>query len=92
MNLVRFRRNVKGVLESQEFVSPWQSVDQPMVLDGNGASSCALQALDVATVLVLEFFYSRNTRRRDPLSLPGKGDVSTRLRISSVSLFPLSYF
>jgi len=85
LNLVRVHRNVKGVLESQEFISPWQSIDQPMVLDSNGANSCAMQALDEATVLVFEFFHSRNQRRRDPLSLPGKGDMSTSLRVSSSS-------
>jgi len=92
LNLVRIHRNVKGVLESQEFVSPWESIDQPMVLDSNGANSCAMQAVDEATVIVLELFHSRKTRRRDPLDLPGKGDVSTHLRISSVGLFPSSYF
>jgi len=61
-----------------------------MVIEGNGANSYAMQAVDKSTVIVLEFFHSRNPRRREPLGLPGKGDVSTSLRISSVRLFPLS--
>lgn len=86
LNLVRVRHEVQGTLESADFISSWESVDQPMAVDGSGANSYAMQAIDEATVVVLEFFHSRNTRRRDPLGLSGKGDVSDNLRISSVHL------
>ena len=75
-------------MEPANFVSPWESVDQPMVVDSDGdTNTYAIQAVDEATVVVLEFFNSRNILRRDPFSLPGKGDVSRDLRISSVCLF-----
>lgn len=83
LNLVRIQQKVQGILETGDFLSPWESVDQPMAI--NGSDSYAIQAVDYATVVVLEFFHSRNTRRRNPLGLPGKGDVSDNLRISSVS-------
>lgn len=85
LNLIRINREVQGILEVQSLISSWESVNQAMVLDGSGANSCAMQAVDEATVVVLEFFHSKNTRRRDPLGLPGKRDISTNLSTSSTS-------
>lgn len=91
LNLVRVQHQVQGILESSEFIGPRELVDQPMLVDGSGANSYTIQTVDEATVLVLEFFHSRNIHRRDPLDLPGEGDVSRNLQVSSVCLFSLCW-
>lgn len=85
LNLVRIHREVQGILEVQSFISSWDSVNEAMVLDTSGANSCVMQAVDEATVVVLELFHTKNTHRRNPLSLPAKQDVSSNLWITSSS-------
>ena len=87
LNLVRIQRKVQGVLELADLISPWESINQAMVVTGGEANSYAIQAVDEPTVVLLDFFHSRNTRRRDPLGLPGKGDTSDNLRVSTVCRF-----
>ncbi|EDR12193.1 uncharacterized protein LACBIDRAFT_323284 [Laccaria bicolor S238N-H82] len=84
LNLVRIHREVQGILEVQSFISSWDSVNEAMVLDTSGANSCVMQAVDEATVVVLELFHTKNTHRRNPLSLPAKQDVSSNLWITSI--------
>jgi hypothetical protein len=80
---------VGGALESQDFISTWNTIDKAMVIDTNGTNSLAMPATDEPSVLVFEFFHSRNTRRRDAFALPGKGKISTNFRITSVFFFPI---
>lgn len=59
LNLVRIHREVQGILEVQSFISSWDSVNEAMVLDTSGANSCVMQAVDEATVVVLELFHTK---------------------------------
>jgi len=76
-----------GLLNTQDFISQWDSKDQAMtVVIESGMNSCAIPATDQPSILIFEFFHSKNKRRRDPLKLPQRGDLSSSLRIASVGL------
>jgi hypothetical protein len=87
---------VNGVLDVQSFQSTRKSEDQAMTGDNKGqamtvtdrdsANSLPILAGDAIYSLVLDFFHSTNTQRRDPQALPINNDVSTNLRIISVSI------
>jgi hypothetical protein len=68
---------VKGVLETQSFQSTWDNKGQAMTVTDSGMKSHAIPADDGSSSLALDFFHSTNQRRRDPLVLPEKNDVST---------------
>ena len=92
MNLIRINRIVQGALESQDFVSTWGAEDRAMALNGRDTKSYSLPAADEAIVILLEFFHSRNTQRKDPLGLPGRKNLSENLRITTVRYISLLTF
>ena len=75
---------VDKVVEKHAFVSPWESSDQAMVIKDKNMCSYDIPAIDQPSAVVFEFFHSKNRRRRDPILLPVKKDLSTDLRIASV--------
>jgi hypothetical protein len=88
INFIRISRDVEGLTESHDLVSKWDSADKAMMLDGNDAHSYAIPSADEPTVVMLEFFCSRNRRRNDALQLPHRGDLSSNIRITSVCPIP----
>jgi len=92
MNLIRIQRKVRGVLETQDLVSPWETTGVMTVESSSSANSHALHAVsDTSTVLVLEFFHAKNARAADdPLRLAGKAGFSSTLQVSTVCHFNLS--
>ena len=82
---------MQGALESQDFVSTWGTEDRAMVLNGRDTNSYSLPAADEAIVILLEFFHSRNTQRKDPLGLPGRKNFSENFRITTVRYVPPAF-
>lgn len=76
---------VDKVVEKHAFVSPWESSDQAMVIKDKNMCSYDIPAIDQPSAVVFEFFHSKNRRRRDPILLPVKKDLSTDLRIASMA-------
>jgi hypothetical protein len=83
---------VNGLLNTLDFISRWDSKDQAMTVIESGMNSYALPATDQPTVLIFEFFHSKNKRRREPLTLPERGDLNSNLRIASVRPLALLVF
>lgn len=82
MNLIRVNHIINGVLSTQQFISRWDSEDQAMTVNESGMSSCAIAATDQPSVLIFEFFHSKNKLKRDPLMLSEHGLLSTNLRVA----------
>ncbi|KAI6107724.1 hypothetical protein EDD16DRAFT_1831494 [Pisolithus croceorrhizus] len=85
INLVRIRRLVNGALEKQDFVSGWDARDEAMMVDGSDSSSLAFPSAEDAYVFVVETYHSTNRARRDPRKLPGLKELSTSLRVVTMS-------
>jgi len=81
INLVRVTRMVRGVLEIQELVSSWDSINQAMAVRDSGTMSLAIQAVENPVVVVVECFHSGDKRKDDPVLLPARNDLNSKLRV-----------
>jgi hypothetical protein len=77
-------------VETEDFISTWDSIDEAMILSDSGMNSYAIPAIDEPAVVVLKFFHSKDISQHDPRRLPGQKDLSTNLRINSVCSFPFT--
>jgi hypothetical protein len=88
INLIQVNRVVNGLLDTQEFIRKWTWQNQAMLVnESGGLDSYAIPPTGQPSVMTFEFFHSKDRRKRDPLKLPQRGELSTDLRIISVCSF-----